>query len=91
MDVYEDRGPKVSLFFVGERSDKRLSWPVGANRPFRLMEFGITRRANGQTLGCRQTGTNGTFGFTGITSAYPVRTKPPGGGRYACGEGAVVA
>ncbi len=37
MDVYEDRGPEVLLFFVGERSDKRLSWPVGANRPFHLM------------------------------------------------------
>ena len=37
MDVYEDRVPGVSLFFVGERTDKRLSWPVGANRPFHLM------------------------------------------------------
>jgi hypothetical protein len=37
MDVYGDRGPEVPLSFVGERSDKRLSWPVGANRPFRLM------------------------------------------------------
>ncbi len=37
MDVYEGRGPKVSLFFVGERSDKGLSWPVGANRSFHLM------------------------------------------------------
>jgi len=36
MNVYEDRGPEVSVFSVGERSDKRLSWPVSANRPFRL-------------------------------------------------------
>lgn len=61
MDVYEDRGPKVSLFFVGERSDKRLSWPVGANRPFRLMEFRPTRPANGQILGSRQLGNYQSF------------------------------
>ena len=56
MDVNEDRGPKVSLSFVGERSDKRLSWPVGANRPFHLM--GVQAYPNGQILGSRALGSN---------------------------------
>ena len=29
MEVYEDRNPKVSIFFVGEKLNKKLSRPVG--------------------------------------------------------------
>jgi hypothetical protein len=70
----------VSVFSFRNRVSSKEAFEgleLGEGKPSRPVLRGPGGRKAAWLLG------NGAVGFTRLSSRYPVRTKPPGGGRYA--------